>query len=93
MKRFAILILSIVAATSLCACGCTNRDPAITPSNDDATNTQTEKMPTETVTVPVPETNIPNSEADDFTTEVPDSTDGAKRRGIARFRSPMGWLQ
>ena len=96
MKRFAILILSIVTAAALCACACTNREPATTPTNDTTPGTQTDKMPTETVTIPVPETNVPDTGVDNDTT--PNNSTGSNQndatgRSVDQFNFPMPGMQ
>jgi hypothetical protein len=59
VKKIAIFALGLVLALNLCACACSNMDPATTPST--TTNpTRDTVMPTDTMTVPVPETNIPD---------------------------------
>ena len=76
MKKFAIFILGLVMAATLCACSCTNMDPANTnPSTTPTTvpttapttapTTTPSVMPTDEVTVPVPETNVPDPSVDD----------------------------
>ena len=90
MKRFAIMILSVAMAASLCACGCTNKEPAgTTPSKDTAPSTQTDKIPTETVTIPVPETNVPDTGVDNNTMPEP----GTGNRGIDRYNFPTPGMQ
>ena len=75
MKNIAIFALSLAIAMSLCACGCSNMEPATTPYTTNNT-----VMPTDTVTVPVPETNIPDP--DIGPTEMPENntTNGANGR-------------
>ena len=63
MKKIAIFTLGLVMALSLCACACRNMEPATTPTTNRPTTAPTTNvtmMPTETVTIPVPETNIPD---------------------------------
>ena len=64
MKKIIILAFCLALAASLCACGCTNETPATDPSVSTTPN-QTDKMPTDTMTIPVPETNIPDASVDD----------------------------
>lgn len=61
MKKIAIWVMGLVLSISLCACACTNTAPATTPSSTNSTNNA---MPTETMTIPVPETNIPDPSVD-----------------------------
>ena len=58
MKKIALIAVGLLVAMQLCACSCSNRTPATDPTN----TTNGTMMPTETVTVPVPETNIPDPE-------------------------------
>lgn len=62
MKKIAIFTMLLALSLSLCACACTNNAPATTPTtnptNNTTTNTRPSVMPTETMTIPVPETNI-----------------------------------
>ena len=80
MKHFAIVALTIALAAGLCACGC-SMDPNATDSTNQAT-----VMPTETVTVPVPETNIPNP-------GVNDSTHNDTTGDNSRARTHLGPMQ
>lgn len=64
MKKIAMMIFGAVLALSLCACGCSNNTPATTPSVTNSSTTNTDKMPTDTMTIPVPETNIPDPSVD-----------------------------
>ena len=96
MKRFAIFVLTIAMAAALCACGCTNREPATTPTNAATPSTQNDKMPTETMTIPVPETNVPDTGVDNDTT--PSDSTGSDRndatgRSIDQFNFPMPGMQ
>lgn len=82
MKRIPVFILSAILALSLCACGCSNTEPATTPTtNPTVVTTEPTTMPTETMTVPVPETNIPDSDVapsesgENTTTDATGSTD------------------
>lgn len=66
MKKIAMMVTGLVLALSLCACGCANNAPATTPS-ENTTNTTgaTQKpMATDSMTIPVPETNIPDPSVD-----------------------------
>ena len=80
MKHFAIFSLILALSAGFCACSC-SMDTAGTDASNQATI-----MPTETVTVPVPETNIPdpgvNSEA---------TNDATGDNG--RARTPFGPMQ
>ena len=78
MKKVAIFIVGLVMATTLCACSCTNMNPADTTPSTKPTTTPTTApttapttnpgiMPTDEVTVPVPETNIPDPTVDNNT--------------------------
>jgi len=103
MKRIAILLLVLAMTAVLCACGCTNKEPAATPTDGINPSTQTDNMPTDTMTIPVPETNVPDTGVDNET--MPDSsnggtdgaanegTDGGTSRAIERFHSPMSGMQ
>ena len=75
MKKIAIFIVGLVMAGTLCACGCTNMDPANTdpttvpttvPTTAPTTapTTQPTIMPTDEMTIPIPETNIPDATVD-----------------------------
>lgn len=64
MKKIAIFVCGLIIALNLCACGCTDREPATAP-----TTTNDTMMPTETMTVPVPETNIPDPEVNGNSTD------------------------
>ena len=79
MKKLGIFVLFIAMAATLCACGCAKKD---TTDN----NTGTEIMPTETVTIPVPETNIPDGGVDN-------SNPANGSRGVERFNAPMSDMQ
>ena len=59
MKKIAIFALVLVLALSLCACACGNMAPATTPTTNVPTTNDT-IMPTDNMTIPVPETNIPD---------------------------------
>ena len=60
MRKITFLVMGLVLALNLCACGCANNAPATTPTTTHAPTTNNTMMPTETMTVPVPETNIPD---------------------------------
>lgn len=63
MKKLAIFVTALMMALSMCACACDNTAPATDPSTNNGTgNTM---MPTETMTIPVPSTNIPDPSVDD----------------------------
>jgi len=80
MKKLAFLIMSLALVCALCACACTNNDPATTPSTQ--TTPATNNMPTDTMTIPVPETNIPDPSVDtSLPTDVPDGTNGTVGMG------------
>ena len=70
MKKFGIFISCFVLALSLCACACSNMEPATEPSQTQTTTSPTVSttMPTATVTIPVPETNIPDPETNNNST-------------------------
>ena len=78
MKKIAIFVVGLVISATLCACSCTNTNPAgttpstlptTTPTTAPTTAPTTEPsiMPTDEVTVPVPETNIPDPSVDSNT--------------------------
>lgn len=97
MKKITILALCLALAASLCACGCTNETPATTPSVNTTPN-QTDKMPTDTMTIPVPETNIPDASVDDsMPGGITDGTNGGANGdtngGTGRSGFPMGGVQ
>ena len=75
MKKFAIFALGLVLALNLCACACSNMDPATTPSTTNNT-----MMPTDTMTVPVPETNIPDPDIGPTGMPENNTTNGANGR-------------
>lgn len=96
MKKIIILAMCLALAAALCACGCTNETPATTPSVDTNAGTQTDRMPTDTMTIPIPETNIPDSSVDDTMPggiggNMNDATDGTNGAGRSGF--PMGGVQ
>lgn len=95
MKRIAIIVLSLVMVATLCACGCTNDTPATTTDTGSSPNTQTDRMPTENVTIPIPETNVPDTGVDNDTMpgEMDDGTNGVTGNGDARSNFPMGGMQ
>ena len=73
MKKIAFYIMGLVMATTLCACSCTNMEPTTpttapttvpTTAPTTAPTTEPSVMPTDEVTVPVPETNIPDPSVD-----------------------------
>ena len=79
MKKVAIFIVGMVISATLCACSCTSTNPAgtthttlptTTPTTAPTTapttlpTTEPSIMPTDEVTVPVPETNIPDPTVD-----------------------------
>lgn len=78
MKLITIFILTVVMAFSLCACGCSNTEPATTPPATTrpttAPTTEATVMPTETMTVPVPETNIPDTGVETGEPDMNDTT-------------------
>ncbi len=91
MKKIAILVMGLVAAISLYGCACTNEEPATTPSTRPTTAPTTAPttrptMPTETVTVPVPETNIPDPSVDTSMTDGSEPGTGPQRNGAIRGR-------
>lgn len=65
MKKIFIFVIGLIMAFALCACGCDNNQQAITPSVSTTPTTQTNVMPTDSITIPVPETNIPDTGVDD----------------------------
>ena len=67
--------LGLVLALNLCACACSNMDPATTPSTTNNT-----MMPTDTMTVPVPETNIPDPDIGPTGMPENNTTNGANGR-------------
>ena len=80
MKKIAILIMSLALALSLCACACANNAPATMPST--VTTPNTTNMPTDTMTIPVPETNIPDPSVDTtLPGGMPDGTNGVTSNG------------
>ena len=96
MKKIALFIMGAVMTLSLCACACNNTAPATTPTTTAPTTRPTTvpttappTMPTETFTVPIPETNIPDPSVD---TSLPEgtmndttgneATNGVRRRSI-----------
>lgn len=85
MKKIAIFVLCLALALSLCACACTNGAPATTPSTNTVPSTGN-AMPTETMVVPVPETNIPDPTVDTAMPDMLPENNGTT--GQARF-SPM----
>ena len=62
MKKIVFLALGLILALNLCACSWSNMDPTNTTPVTTVPATDNTMMPTETVTVPVPETNIPDPE-------------------------------
>ena len=78
MKKIAIFALGLAIAISLCACGCSNMDPATTPSTTNTTRNTV--MPTDTMTVPVPETNIPDPDIGPTGMPENNTTNGANGR-------------
>ncbi len=66
MKKIAMMVTGLALAFSLCACACTNNAPATNPSkNTNGTTGATQKpMATDSMTIPVPETNIPDPSVD-----------------------------
>ena len=90
MKKIIILALCLALAASLCACGCTNDSPATTPSANTTPSTQNDNMPTDTMTIPVPETNIPDTSVDDtMPGGITDGTNGV----TGRSSFPMNGIQ
>ena len=79
MKKITIFALCLALAASLCACGCSNNMPETTPSATSGTNGN-DKMPTETMTVPVPETNIPDPSVNNYTGDMTEGTNGVTGR-------------
>jgi hypothetical protein len=75
VKKIAIFALGLVLALNLCACACSNMDPATTPSTTNNT-----MMPTDTMTVPVPETNIPDPDIGPTGMPENNTTNGANGR-------------
>lgn len=91
MKKIAILVMGLVAAISLYGCACNNEAPATTPSTRPTTAPTTAPttrptMPTETVTLPVPETNIPDPSVDTSMTDGSEAGTGQDQVGKARGR-------
>ena len=82
MKKIAMLVTGLALAFSLCACGCDNSAPATGPSgtkgNTSTTGTTQKPMATDSMTIPVPETNIPDPSVDaSMPGGVPTGTTGA----------------
>lgn len=74
MKQLSAIILALVLAVGLCACGCTRRDdpmpsekPVTTPTTTPPT-TPTTTPPTTMPDIPEPETNIPDPTVDSNST-------------------------
>ena len=76
MKRIALLAVALVLILSLCACSCSNQQTDGTGTSNPSTGT--EIMPTENMTIPVPETNVPDNGVDNDTMPggIPDGTNG-----------------
>lgn len=89
MKRFIVLALCLTMAGSLCACGCVNETPATTPTVTTTPN-QTDRIPSDTMTIPVPETNIPDTGVDDT---LPGGITDDTNSGTGRTNSPMNGMQ
>ena len=58
MRKIIFLVMGLVLAMNLCACGCTNNAPATTPSTTNAPTTR----PNQNTTVTTPSTNIPDND-------------------------------
>ncbi len=90
MKLITVFIVSVVMAFSLCACGCSNTEPATTPPATTrpttAPTTEATVMPTETMTVPVPETNVPDTGVETGESGMTDSTNATDPMNDARGR-------
>ena len=96
MKRFAFLLMGLVLAFGLCACACDNMDPATTPTVTDNPTTQSttqtttesateDNMPTDTVEIPVPDTNIPDS-------SVNEGMNGGDSTGAESMVQPQSYI-
>ena len=67
MKKITVFVMGLILALSLCACACANNNPASEPSVTTTPTTEINRMPTDTMTIPVPETNVPDTGVDDDT--------------------------
>ena len=87
MKRFIAILAAAILCLACAACGCTNSQPATTPTT---TGTTPATMPT--ITLPTMETNIPDPEVNDNSTigtdmvEIPNATSSTE---YGRNRSIM----
>lgn len=81
MKRIAFLVVAFVLSLNLCACACDNTAPATNPTTNTPTS-QTDNTPSGTMTIPMPETNIPDPSVDPGNnTLLPDATSGDNTTG------------
>ena len=76
MKKCALLVVAFIVSVSLCACACDNMTPTTNPTNNTTTN-PTDTIPSETMIIPTPETNIPDPSVEPGDNNLlPDGTTG-----------------